>query len=170
MALVQVDLTSPDLDWNFVFVAIWSAIEYDMAIVCGKTSNRFFSSFHYFTNFHTACLPSLRPILSLVTGSSPSQNHYLKNKSHNRFGSLFFAKRSRGSTSYRSHRKPTEESESQRGFVPLSEGRTLSKAFTGKTDSPVRKYGSGEDIEMQGEENTSKSIDVRSDTNVDYSA
>ena len=47
MALVQVDLTSPDLNWNFVFVAIWSAIEYDMAIVCGETSKRFVSPFHY---------------------------------------------------------------------------------------------------------------------------
>lgn len=151
VAVVQVDLTSPDLNWNFVFVAIWTAIEFDMAIVC-------------------ACLPSLRPILSLVTGCSPSQNHYLENKSDNKFVSLFFAKRSRGSSSYRSHRKPTEESESQRGFVPLSEGRTLSKAFTGKTDSPVREHGSGEDIEMQGGVNTSKSIHVRSDMNMDYSA
>ena len=47
MAVVQVDLTSPDLNWNFVFVAIWSAIEYDMAIVCGKTFNRFVPDFHY---------------------------------------------------------------------------------------------------------------------------
>ena len=47
MALVQVDLTSPDLDWNFVFVAIWSAIEYNMAIVCGKPSNTFVPPFHY---------------------------------------------------------------------------------------------------------------------------
>ena len=44
---MQVDLTSPDLNWNFVFVAIWSAIEYDIAIVCGKISNTFVPPFHY---------------------------------------------------------------------------------------------------------------------------
>ena len=101
--------------------------------------------------------------------NSPNQNHYHKSKSDNRFISLLFAKRSRGSPSYRGHRKPTEESESQRGFVPLSEGGTLSKAFAGKTDSPVREYGSGEDIEMQGGDSACKSIHVRRDMNVDYS-
>ncbi|KAM0796944.1 hypothetical protein BDR22DRAFT_811162 [Usnea florida] len=130
VALVQVDLTSPDLDWNFVFVGIWSAIEYNMAIVC-------------------ACLPSLRPILSLVTDWSPFRNHCYNNQSDNRYISSLFAKRSRDSASRRSHRKPTDQSESQRGFVSLSDGGTLSRAFAGKADSPERERGFGEDIEMQ---------------------
>ena len=47
VALVQIDLTSPDLYWNFTFVGIWTAIEYNMAIVCGKTFNKCVSLFHY---------------------------------------------------------------------------------------------------------------------------
>ena len=68
------------------------------------------------------------------------------------------------------HRKPTEESESQRGFVPLSERGTQSEAFAGKTDSPARGLDSREDIEMIGAEYAARSIHVRSDMNVDYSA
>ena len=98
------------------------------------------------------------------------QNHYLNDQSENKYISTFFAKKSQGSASYGSRGEPTEETESQRGFVPLSEGGTSSNAFAGKARPSTLELGSGEDIEMQGDENTCEVIHVRSDMSVAYSA
>ncbi|GFP53034.1 satratoxin biosynthesis SC1 cluster protein 4 [Trichoderma asperellum] len=46
--LLQGNLTSPDITWNFVNIALWSVVEGNTAIFC-------------------ACLPFLRPILSKFT-------------------------------------------------------------------------------------------------------
>lgn len=51
-ALVFASTTSPDLDWNYVYVVIWTTVEANIAIV-------------------SACLPSLRPFISYtLTGTS----------------------------------------------------------------------------------------------------
>ena len=61
--------------------------------------------------------------------------------------------------------------ESQRGFVPLSEHSSQSKAFAAKVEprpfSPDT--DSGRDIEMQGIRGAHKGIHVRNDMSVDYS-
>ncbi|KAL6830242.1 hypothetical protein V8C40DRAFT_181156 [Trichoderma camerunense] len=46
--LLQGNLTSPDITWNFVDIALWSVLEGNVAIFC-------------------ACLPFLRPVLSRFT-------------------------------------------------------------------------------------------------------
>lgn len=38
IALVQVDLHSPDLDWNYSLVGVWTVAETNIAIVCGRRS------------------------------------------------------------------------------------------------------------------------------------
>ncbi|KAF2233444.1 hypothetical protein EV356DRAFT_201211 [Viridothelium virens] len=35
---INVDLKSPDLDYNFAYGGVWTATEADMAVVCGKSS------------------------------------------------------------------------------------------------------------------------------------
>ncbi|KAL9129396.1 MAG: hypothetical protein Q9175_007303 [Cornicularia normoerica] len=153
VALVQTDLTSPDLDWNLAFVGVWSATEGNMAIVC-------------------ACLPSLRPILSLITTGSPNQDHYLKNHSDKRYPSSFFAKKSQKLANCGSKGETTDESDSQRKFIPLSEQSARSEASAAKAEPrPFRPDNSfGGDIEMQGMKGAYKGIHVRNDTSVDYSA
>ena len=39
VTLVNVDLVSPDLDWNFAQVGIWTITESNIAIVSGNHSN-----------------------------------------------------------------------------------------------------------------------------------
>lgn len=51
--LISVDLKSPDLDYNFAYVGIWTSTEGNIAIV-------------------SACLPSLRPVLSLFIYGDPN--------------------------------------------------------------------------------------------------
>ncbi|KAL8654747.1 MAG: hypothetical protein Q9226_003311 [Calogaya cf. arnoldii] len=45
--IINLDLASPDITWNFVNVQIWTGVESHVGIIC-------------------ACLPSLRPLLNLV--------------------------------------------------------------------------------------------------------
>ncbi|KAL8747123.1 MAG: hypothetical protein Q9190_000946 [Brigantiaea leucoxantha] len=59
--LVNVDLHSLDLDWNFTYVGVWTITESNMAIV-------------------SACLPSLKPILSLLVTGSPNPSSYGSSK------------------------------------------------------------------------------------------
>ena len=121
---------------------------------------------------HTACLPSLRPILSLIVTGSPNQDHYVKNNSDKRYASNLFAKKSQNTNSYGSHGDSANGNDSQRGFVPLSEELTPSKTFAATAEprpfsSP--EADSGRDIEMQGFRDGYKGIRVRNDMNVDYS-
>ena len=39
VALVDVDLHSPDLDWNFAPIGVWTETESNIAIVCGKATS-----------------------------------------------------------------------------------------------------------------------------------
>ncbi|CAJ2502527.1 Uu.00g099210.m01.CDS01 [Anthostomella pinea] len=49
--VLRVDLTSPDITWNFVDTQMWTSLEGNVATVC-------------------ACLPSLKPILNLLVYGS----------------------------------------------------------------------------------------------------
>ena len=123
------------------------------------------------TNWRTACLPSLRPILSLIMTGSPNQEHYLKNQSDKKYASGLFAKKSHNPTSYGSEGDTSFANDSQRGFVPLSDESTQSKAFASRVEpkpfSPETTFG--QDIEMQGDREAHKGIHVRNDMRVDYS-
>lgn len=68
--LLQGNLTSPDITWNFVNIALWSVVEGNTAIFCGKhvPSSRDLPSlwviFSDSLSLPPACLPFLRPVLS----------------------------------------------------------------------------------------------------------
>ena len=66
----------------------------------------------------------------------------------------------------------TDESDSQRKFIPLSGQSARSEASAAKAEPrPFRPdNGFGGDIEMQGMKGAYKGIHVRNDTSVDYSA
>ena len=36
VTVVDVDLNSPDLDWNFAPLIVWTVTESNIAVVCGK--------------------------------------------------------------------------------------------------------------------------------------
>lgn len=38
VTLIQVDLHSPDLDWNYSLVGVWTVTETNIAVVCGRWS------------------------------------------------------------------------------------------------------------------------------------
>ena len=105
-----------------------------------------------------------------MTGS-PNQDHYIKNQSDKRHAAGLFAKKSKNKASYGSQRVTANVNESQRGFVPLSEQSSQSKAFAAKVEqrsfSPDTDFG--RDIEMQRTRGAHKGIHVRTDMSVDYS-
>ena len=105
-----------------------------------------------------------------MTGS-PNQDHYLKNQSDKRYTAGSFAKKSQTKASYGSQGVTVNVNESQRGFVPLSEQSSQSKAFAAKVKqrsfSPDTDFG--RDIEMQRIRGAHKGIHVRTDMSVDYS-
>ena len=165
MTLVATDLMSPDLDWNFALVTVWSITESNMAIVCGNTPESYPFGV-MLIDWSTACLPSLRPILSLIMTGSPNQSHSLKKQSEKRYATGLFEKRSQNFASYSAQGDTVNEHNSQRGFVPLSEAPAVSNAFAANAEpTPFRnENGFGHDIEMQGLNN----IHVRNEMSSDY--
>ena len=105
-----------------------------------------------------------------MTGS-PNQDHYIKNQSDKRYTAGLFAKKSQNKASYGSQGVTANVNESQRGFVPLSEQSSQSKAFAVKVEqrpfSPDTDFG--QDFEMQGIRGGHKCIHVRNDMSVEYS-
>lgn len=73
--LLRLDLTNPDITWNFVIVGVWSIVEGNIAIVCGASPSAKDKSqdalFHVFgcTNIRDvlACLPFLKPVISKIS-------------------------------------------------------------------------------------------------------
>lgn len=70
--LLQGNLTSPDITWNFVNIALWSVVEGNTAIFCGMHAStrelpHLSKKFANFLPLLLACLPFLRPILSKFT-------------------------------------------------------------------------------------------------------
>ncbi|KAL7947870.1 hypothetical protein V8C42DRAFT_267784 [Trichoderma barbatum] len=67
--LLQGNLTSPDIPWNFVDIALWSVVEGNTAIIC-------------------ACLPFLRPVLSKFSFGIFSLSSVPSNKKQQSSGTL----------------------------------------------------------------------------------
>lgn len=68
--LLSLDLEDPDITWNFVTVGIWSFVEGNTAIVCGKSHNglkRLVSC----VLIISACLPFLRPVMNRIPCGNP---------------------------------------------------------------------------------------------------
>ena len=134
-----------------------------MAIVCGKQSG-LRPRFSFQSDPQIACLPSLRPIFSLVLKRSPNKSHDPKHSSYKHQVLDISSKNSRRISD------TIDKPESQRGFVALSgqSGRTET------TVTRVESYALGQgnsfgcDIEMQGLSSTYKGIHVRNDMSVDW--
>lgn len=92
--LVHLDETSPDVNWNFAGTQIWTCVEMNIAIVSGEKriptdSNQKFETLGVGTSTDrgavrwrqliqmscAGCLPSLRPILSLIITGTPSPSY-----------------------------------------------------------------------------------------------
>lgn len=69
---MNTDLKSPDLDWNFAYVGIWTEAESNMAIFAGVSA---ILSISISRLTRAACLPSLRPILLLILTGKPNSSH-----------------------------------------------------------------------------------------------
>lgn len=88
--LLKGNLQDPDITWNFVDIGLWSVIEGNIAMVCGKCHVT--TSVSIQLNATTACLPFLRPILNKLTfgifnissvGSKPHHSSNFIKVSHN---------------------------------------------------------------------------------------
>lgn len=126
--LLKIDLNSPDLDYNFVGFVSWSIAESNMAIVAGTT--HLYPCAHYYkgwmqltSSIMTACLPSLRPILSLILygDPNPSVRNSKENKGFSNSTSRSWTQRSEPSAIAQNHGQPTTRSasDSQHNLVPL---------------------------------------------------
>lgn len=134
-----------------------------MAIIAGAML--IFSSQMLELNITAACLPSLRPILSLILYGEPSVS------TRGSRGTVFrrFWTRIQPSAVVQTHGQPTNVNENQRNFIPLSDeasGFSGVEQFHGTSmiSSGGREIRDHEDIEMRTGDRCPKSgIQVRSD-------
>lgn len=141
--IINLNLVSPDITWNFVNTQVWTGVESHVGIIC-------------------ACLPSLRPLLNLILFGSidrsqrPSStgrkvSHGLSGRSYNIWDShlkSYNSGRSNGAS------EATDE-ESKHGFVRLPDGGPKDGTHISATNIPL------EDLEMN------QGIQVRTDVYVD---
>ncbi|KAI4209736.1 MAG: hypothetical protein LQ351_007332 [Letrouitia transgressa] len=142
--LVSVDLKSLDLDWNFALVGVWTLTESNMAIV-------------------SACLPSLKPILSLlVTGTAKPSYGSSQGYSYKKgeFSSSSRS-RSRGDTS------GGDETDSRHNFVHLA-GEPGEYPHERSNSSTVISGGHGEVLQLKSMDYTSKGISVQNEVNLNW--
>lgn len=144
-------------------LAIWSIGESNMAIVAG--ANLVFFPRTLELNITTACLPSLRPILSLILPGEPSVS--MRGSRGTVFGR--FWTRIQPSTVIPTHRQPTSPSNNQHNFIPLPDEAYGFSGIeplhgTAVLCSGERPTHDHEDIEMQTGGRWAKGgIQVRSD-------
>lgn len=147
--IVKLDTISLDVDYNSASLVSWSLAESNMAIVA-------------------ACLPSLRPILSLIISGEPDPP--VRGSRGKAYGRSWT--RGQPSAIFQPLGQPTSPSDSQRNFMSLSDA---AYGFSGiqqlhgiaGTDSRGRKINDQEDIEMQTASRRARDgIEVRTDVTV----
>ena len=123
VALVDVrNVHSPDLDWNFALIGVWTETESNIAIVCGKPT-RDCHNFFWLLIATLACLPSCRPILSWVlTGiPTPTQRSGYTSSKRTALSPPVKASQSQSSASYGGGDESSKVDDDQRLFVRLDE-------------------------------------------------
>ena len=141
----------------------WSLGQSNMAIVAGRKPICFSQTLEL--NWVIACLPSLRPVLSLILHGEP--NPSLRDTRRKSFSRAWT--RSHSSAAVQSRGQRTTASESQHTFVPLPDealGFSATEQVHGiaVTSSGDRNAHQHEDIEMQeGDRRAKVDIQVRSD-------
>lgn len=164
--IVKLDTISLDVDYNSASLVSWSLAESNMAIVAGMA---FMSALQTMElNSVTACLPSLRPILSLIISGEPDPP--VRGSRGKAYGRSWT--RGQPSAIFQPLGQPTSPSDSQRNFMSLSDA---AYGFSGiqqlhgiaGTDSRGRKINDQEDIEMQTASRRARDgIEVRTDVTV----
>ena len=155
--IVSVDLKSPDLDYNFAYVGIWTATESNIAIVSGTTMKCYLHTMLELSH-NAACLPSLRPVLSFFLYGDPNPSSATSNTSGRTWVGYQSSAPTQGDHESRSKTK------SRHKFVNLPDETSQATAIAGRRD--VDRH---EDIEMQPSYDlTSSEINVRSDVNVEW--
>ena len=165
----------PDLGWesapsdDFAPSVVWTVTESNIAVVCGEEI-RIPSPPHPFkSDGHIACLPSLRPILSLIrtVTDSPDPSRYPKKTSTRSKISNLYSKISQSRSRYPGPGDTVHEAESQRGFVPLHGEPARTETFvTANSGGSEQKSAFDRDIEMHGISRAHEVIHVRTDTSV----
>ncbi|KAL9131220.1 MAG: hypothetical protein Q9175_006820 [Cornicularia normoerica] len=165
--LLKIDLNSPDLDYNYVDLSSWSIGESNMAIVAGAILISFLQKLEL--NVVTACLPSLRPILSLILYGEPRPS------ARGARGKMFSRSwpRSQPSAVVQPHEQSKSMSESRQDFIiPLPhepcDFTSIDALFGTTVRAPGdRKVRDEEDLEMQtGSPRAKSGIKVQSDVTV----
>lgn len=84
----------PSLDetWVFVGPSKWTAVETNIGIVSGVLPLQPFAIYFLQANYEIACLPSLRPVITLIKKTASSTNGASRDESlqesYKRYGSL----------------------------------------------------------------------------------
>ncbi|KAL8872930.1 MAG: hypothetical protein Q9174_001533 [Haloplaca sp. 1 TL-2023] len=124
--IINLDLVSPDITWNFVNVQIWTGVEAHVGIIC-------------------ACLPSLRPLLNLVLFGSIDRSHRSSPSGRKTSGGLV----NRPQHVWDAHLKglhtrrgktgdETTDEESSRGFARLSDQGQQEGTYISAVDVPLK--------------------------------
>ncbi|KAL6721256.1 hypothetical protein ACLMJK_000358 [Lecanora helva] len=152
--LVQIDLKSPDLDYNFAMVGVWTITEGNMAIV-------------------SACLPSHRPILNLVLYGKPNNSAWDSKGYDSSARSWGKGRPSAKSSPSREHAATNYKGVSDQGYVKFpDDADNFSRVEQSHAVVSVgeRRDFEDDDIEMQqpGGDRKKSGIYVRSDVNVNW--
>lgn len=143
--LISVDFKSPDLEYNFAYVGIWTCTEGNIAIV-------------------SACLPSLRPVLSLLIYGDPKPSA----SKGSAFGRAWVGHERSAATQV--HGNPSNETNSDHKYLTLHDeasGISGVDQYQAPAIAGRRGVGDHEDIEMQPSYGLPGSeINVRSDVSV----
>ncbi|KAL9585460.1 MAG: hypothetical protein Q9203_004241 [Teloschistes exilis] len=117
-----------------------------------------------------ACLPSLRPILSMAVAATPNPLKYLKDTPSGRYGFGMFARQKLHSRSSDTHGDSNQHAGNQRDFVPLNESSIASNAWASRTNiqEMEKGYGSEAGMEMHGVRDTRSGICLRNDIRAEY--
>lgn len=120
--IINLDLASPDITWNFVNVQIWTGLENHVNIVCGKSP---LPPLRSLTDHFAACLPSLRPILNILLTGSVDRTHRRNHSDDNAPNCLSARSFNLWDSLLKRHQTMASEAtdkESSRGFARLPEG------------------------------------------------
>ncbi|KAL8821621.1 MAG: hypothetical protein Q9223_000364 [Gallowayella weberi] len=135
--IINLDLASPDITWNFVNVQIWTGVESHVGIIC-------------------ACLPSLRPLLNLVLFGSIDRSQRRispdgkssggpSTRSYNMWDSRLKGQQIRRSK----YASEATDEESNRGFARLSGHEQKAGTYISATNVPLDDMHQDEGIQVR---------------------
>ncbi|KAL8703730.1 MAG: hypothetical protein Q9201_003103 [Fulgogasparrea decipioides] len=157
--IINLDLVSPDITWNFVNIQIWTVAECHVGITCGKGVS---PPLEGFINVLPACLPSLRPLLNFLLFGSIDRSHRHNARDYKPAGGLGARPYSIWDSHMNDHQpgcsktaREATDKESHRGFARLPEEGPTGGTYISATNVAL------EDLHLE------QGIQVRTDIYVD---